>query len=58
MNERYQRQIKEQADKYEELLRSLRQLHGQQLADLQQKLSDKESEMIRTVDALKVEATN
>ena len=28
------------------------------MADFQQKLTEKENEMIRTVDALKVEATN
>lgn len=58
MNATHKQKLTVQAEKYEALLRERRDMHKIELADLTDKLAAKHNEMIKTVDALKKEATN
>ena len=58
MNATHKQKLTIQAEKYEALLTERRDLHKIELADYSDKLAAKHTEMIKTVDALKKEATD
>ena len=58
MNATHKQKLTIQAEKYETLLRERRDMHKIELTDLTDKLASKHTEMIKTVDALKKEATD
>lgn len=58
MNATHKQKLTIQAEKYEALLIERRNMHKIELADYSDKLAAKHTEMIKTVDALKKEATD